>query len=144
MPCEAQDTNKLKNEFEVKGLAGPYQQNIWVMAAAVIPFAAEHIEIPSSNEEIPTHTIRMVLRTTDEDGTNEYVDGTDLFVQIDAENQEAAFVLVDLWAEGPPVFHGGTLPDALRWVCELSEPFHIQLDDPYLIPEHQSPLKRPQ
>jgi hypothetical protein len=102
------------------------------MAATTVPFAHAHVANDPTSEELPTHTVRLVLRTTDEDGTNDYVDGTDLFVWVDDHTGEAHFVLEDLWTEGPPIFHGGTIPDALRWIHELGEPFHLQLEDPFI------------
>ena len=33
----------------------------------------------------PTHIIRMVLRATDPHGTNDFVDGTDHFMNVDEE-----------------------------------------------------------
>ncbi|GIP29134.1 hypothetical protein J23TS9_42640 [Paenibacillus sp. J23TS9] len=125
----------LKNQFDTNDLTSTYKQNIWIMAAAAVPFADNHVECTPASGVAPTHTIRLVLRTTDEEGTNDYVDGTDVYVKLDQEIQIANFVWEDLWAEGPPIFHGGTIPDALRWVRDLAEPFYIQLRDPFLTPE---------
>ncbi|MFU1792583.1 hypothetical protein ACM1RC_01820 [Paenibacillus azoreducens] len=124
----------VKKQFEINALAGPYQQNIWVMVAAASPFAKHHAGC-TPGRETPTHTIRLVLRTTDKEGANDYVDGTDLYIKLDQENQIADFVWEDLRAEGPPIFHGGTIPDAFRWVRDLAEPFYTQLRDPFLTPE---------
>lgn len=59
---------------------------------------------------------------------------------VDEEKQTAEFVWEDLWIDGPPVFHGGAVPDALKWVRELAEPFYIQLKDPFLKPEQRIAL----
>lgn len=154
---------RLDSEFAHNGLNISNQQNVWIMAAAAIPFAETPKTAPqlpyalpgSSNyrgkedDDIrrsyldigkPTHIVRIVLRTTDQNGTNDYVDGTDLFMIVDEEKQTADFVWEDLWIEGPPIFHGGTVPDALKWVRELAEPFHIQLKDPFLTPEQRIAL----
>ncbi|THF82108.1 hypothetical protein [Cohnella fermenti] len=131
----------LQNTFSCEDLFGSISQNIWIMTAAIAPFNWNHV--PSINDEsiIPTHTIRVVLRTTDRQaGSNDYVDGTDVFVIMDEVNQTVKFACEDLWAEGPPIFHGGTIPDALRWVRDLAEPFYVQLKDPFLMPEQRIAL----
>ncbi|WP_101807456.1 hypothetical protein [Paenibacillus pasadenensis] len=130
----------LRNRFEINDLQGAYQQNVWIMALAIIPYIERHAMPLPGDEEPPTHTMRLVLRTTDEAGTNVYVDGTDIYIRIDSATKTAEFVWEDLWAEGPPIFHGGTVPDALRWVHELAEPFYVQLKDPFLTPERQIAL----
>jgi hypothetical protein len=44
-------------------------------------------------ERQPTHRVRVVLRTTDaQAGTNLYVDGSDFFLFVDEQQQEADFV----------------------------------------------------
>lgn len=130
----------VKHEFEQQRLHQPYQQNVWIMAATIIPFAKSHAEAAVARDKMPTHTARLVLRTTDEIGTNDFVDGTDLYVDFDNASMSVLFVWEDLWAEGPPIFHGGTVPDALRWVSELAEPFYIQLKDPFLTTEQRIAL----
>ena len=162
-PTNQLQIKKLLEEFNVGGLNESNHQNVWVMAAAVIPFAETPKTAPllpyalpgSSNyrgkedDDIrrsylaigtPTHIVRVVLRTTDQNGTSEYVDGTDLFIIVDEEKQTAEFIWEDLWIEGPPIFHGGTVPDALAWVRELAEPFYLQLKDPFLTPEQRIAL----
>lgn len=154
---------RLESEFAYSGLNNSNQQNVWIMAAAAIPFAETQETAPllpyalpgSSNyrgkedDDIrrsyldigkPTHIVRIVLRTTDQKGTNDYVDGTDLFMVVDENKQTAEFIWEDLWIEGPPVFHGGTVPAALAWVRELAEPFYLQLKDPFLTPEQRIAL----
>lgn len=154
---------KLIEEFNTNDLINSAQQNVWVMAAAAIPFAEtpktalllpyalpgssnyrgkEDDDIRHSYLDIgtPTHIVRVVLRTTDQNGTCDYVDGTDLFMIVNEEKQTAEFIWEDLWIEGPPIFHGGTVPDALVWVRELAEPFYLQLKDPFLTPEQRIAL----
>jgi hypothetical protein len=127
---------KLIEEFNVCGLNESNHQNVWVMAAAAIPFAEtpktapllpyallgsnnyrgkEDDDIRRSYLDIgtPTHIVRVVLRTTDQNGTSDYVDGTDLFMIVNEEKQTAEFIWEDLWIEGPPILHGGTVTDAL-------------------------------
>lgn len=127
----------LRNRFEINGLAGAYQQNVWIMALAVVSYGTKHIPIISVSKDLPTHTIRLVLRTTDEAGTNDYVDGTDVYIRLDSVRKTAEFVWEGLWAEVHPLFHGGTVPDALRWVRELAEPFYVQHKDPFLTSEQR-------
>ncbi|MFB9279394.1 hypothetical protein [Cohnella cellulosilytica] len=137
---EQQILTCLKLKFEHQDLCQTNQQNVWIMVATVVPFTTKQIEIALTVEEVPTHTVRLVLRTTDEVGTNDYVDGTDVFIRVDNQNKIAELVWEDLWAEGPPIFHGGTIPDALRWVRELAEPFYVELKDPFLTTEQRSAL----
>ncbi|MEK4360707.1 hypothetical protein NYE48_27240 [Paenibacillus sp. FSL M7-1455] len=81
----------------------------------------------------PTHRVRVVLRTTDaQTGTNPYVDGSDFFLAVDEQEQTADFVWEDVSFGDAPLFHGGDLPSAVRWVKELGEPFHCLYDDPFL------------
>jgi len=129
----------LKNRFEFNGLEATYHQNVWIMALSTITYDTKRVTLLPVNEEAPTHIIRLVLRATDETGTNDYVDGTDIYMKID-NAKTMQFVWEDLWAEGPPIFHGGTVPDALRWVRELAEPFYIQLKDPFLTPDQRIAL----
>lgn len=153
-------TNRLNQEFTFSDLNVMPQQNVWVMAAAAVHFE----EIPQTSALLPyalpgssnyrgkedddirqaymsigtpTHIVRVVLRTTDQHGTSDYVDGTDLFMVVDEEKQTAEFVWEDLWIDGPPIFHGGTVSAALAWVRELAEPFYLQLKDPFLTPEQR-------
>lgn len=154
---------RLNEEFTLNELEGSQQQNIWIMTVSAIPFSETpetlHLlpySLPGSSDyrgkeddDIrraymdvgkPTHIVRIVLRTTDPHGTCDYVDGTDLFMIVNEENQTAEFVWEDLWIEGPPIFHGGTVPAALAWVRELDEPFYLQLKDPFLTPKQRIAL----
>ncbi|EFM09532.1 hypothetical protein PaecuDRAFT_3579 [Paenibacillus curdlanolyticus YK9] len=125
----------LHEQFSHNGLEESYQQNVWVMAASVAPYLLSPYPHDVSNRSpIPTHTLRVVLRTTDEFGTNPYVDGTEIYLNVDEETNTAGLVWVDLWEEGSPIFHGGTIVDALKWVRGLNEPFYIQLEDPFITP----------
>ncbi|MCY9664894.1 hypothetical protein M5X11_07975 [Paenibacillus alginolyticus] len=42
--------------------------------------------------------------------------------------------------DGPPIFHGGSIPAVLAWVRELAEPFYLQLKDPFLTTEQRIAL----
>ena len=66
----------LKQEFEHQDLHQTNQQNVWIMVAAAVPFPANHVEVAVVGEEVTTHTVRLVLRTTDKTSTNDFVDGT--------------------------------------------------------------------
>ncbi|GEC93335.1 hypothetical protein [Brevibacillus brevis] len=79
----------------------------------------------------PTHIVRVVLGMSSPSGTLPYVDGTDVYLVVNVEKQTADFMWEEVWAEGAPKFHGGTIPDALKWVRQMTEPFQIQLKDPY-------------
>jgi hypothetical protein len=95
----------------------------------------EHLPYPLSNRK-PTHRIRVVLRTTDaQTGTNPYVDGSDFFLAVDEQQQTADFVWEDECFGETPLFHGGDVASAVRWVKELGEPFHCQYSDPFLLTE---------
>ncbi len=59
---------------------------------------------------------------------------------VDEKNEKVEFAREDLWIDGPPIFHGGPVPDALTWVRKLAEPFYIQLKDPFLTPEQRIAL----
>lgn len=123
----------LQNQFHLNDLNGDIAQNIWIMAASIAPYSElHHTTTANAGVDTPTHTVRIVLRTTDEDGTNDYVDGTDIFISIDEDSQAITLMWEDLWIEGPPIFHGGTIPDALKWMHELAEPFLTQFKDPFL------------
>lgn len=86
---------KLREEIERNGYNSDQQMlddNVWVMAAAVIPFeespeTAEFLPYSLNDTAIresyfdsgkPTHIVRVVLRTNDSYGLSEYVDGTDV------------------------------------------------------------------
>lgn len=123
----------LKKEFEVNqlDLQTKQDENLWVMAASAVPLECPD-ESPISNTH-PTHKVRVVLRNSYSDGTCDYVDGTDIKMLIDEISQN---VKIDPWADewqyGPPIFEGGTIPGAIKWITELAEPFHLQVVDPFL------------
>ncbi|WP_442600559.1 hypothetical protein [Paenibacillus sp. KN14-4R] len=109
--------------------------NIWVMLVAAKPFSdllVENLSYPLTDQK-PTHRVRVVLRTTDaQAGTNPYVDGSDFFLAVDKQQQTADFVWEDESFGDAPLFHGGDVASAVRWVKELGEPFHCQYSDPFL------------
>ncbi|MEF2243823.1 hypothetical protein [Paenibacillus sp. IITD108] len=141
---------RLKEEFERNGY-NPAQQmfddNVWVMTAAVIPFE-EELEVadllPYSLEDVtlresylnqgkPTHIVRVVLRTNGSYGLCEYVDGTDVYFSVDRKKQKAdCLVWSDTWVEGPPKFEGGSVESSLSWVRRMGEPFIIFVKDPFI------------
>ncbi|NRS50456.1 hypothetical protein [Brevibacillus sp. HB2.2] len=140
--------DKLKTAFERNGYNAEeqmYDDNVWIMSAAVIPFE-ETLEtadfLPYSLDDAvlresylstgkPTHFVRVVLRTNGSYGLCEYVDGTDVYVSVDLEQQEAdCLVWSDTWIEGPPKFEGGTILSSLAWCKRMAGPFYIQLEDP--------------
>lgn len=158
---------KLKSEFEQNNLIpNKYesQDNIWVMATSVIPFH-ESLETSSFlpynlkesqyyegaideekrkyylEKEIPTHIVRIILRTSSSLGTSQYVDGTDVYLIVDRENQIADInIWAESWLEDAPKFHGGTIQDAMSWIRQMSEPFYLQYKDHFLTSEQRIAL----
>lgn len=131
----------LRNQFHFNDLDGATAQNVWIMAASIAPYSELHLPTTVEADSVtPTHTVRIVLRTTDKDGTNDYVDGTDIFVLINEETQIATLMWEDLWIEGPPIFHGGMISDALKWMHDLGQPFYTQFKDPFLTSEQRIAL----
>lgn len=155
----------LKSEMEYKHIDTDSNtcDNLWIMAmaVAVIPFREsldtcpflpyelkgsplyennqENLRLEFIKQGMPTHLIRVVLRTGDVYGPHEYVDGTDIYAIADEKGQTAD---VSIWAEstwhsGPPAFHGGSVNSAIRWIKEMNLPFHLQLNDPFLSVEQQ-------
>lgn len=150
--------DRLKAEFEQNQLkpdSTEYDTNVWVLAAAAIPFEEniensdflpynlkgveyydENNDIPAReyylSQGTPTHIARVVLGMSSTAGISPYVDGTDVYLVVDEERQAADFLWEEVWAEGAPKFHGGTIPDALKWVRQMTAPFYIQKDDPFL------------
>ncbi|MDU2239744.1 MAG: hypothetical protein E7E23_04140 [Paenibacillus sp.] len=141
---------RLKEEFE-RNEYNPGQQmlddNVWVMAVAVIPFeekpevadflpySLNDVKLRESymNQGKPTHIVRVILRTNGSYGLCEYVDGTDLYFSVDQKKQEAdCLVWSDTWIEGPPKFEGGSITSAISWIMGMAEPFYIQEGDPFL------------
>ena len=109
--------------------------NVWVMLAAAETFSDLLEKNPpyQLSGQKPTHRVRVVLRTTDaQTGTNPYVDGSDFFLAVDEKQQTADFVWEDESFGEAPLFHGGDVASAIRWVKELGEPFHCQFSDPFL------------
>lgn len=45
---------------------------------------------------------------------------------MDEKNEKVEFVREDHWIDGPPIFHGGTVPAALAWMRELTERFYAE------------------
>lgn len=157
---------ELKSEFERTDfdISNPQSgQNIWIMAAAVLPFdetletsdflpynikgsknhdpeTDEAIRNEYRNKGIPTHIARIVVRCSFDSGTQQYVDGTDVYVSVDVDKQVVMNIWVEAWADGPPKFHGGTVPAAITWVRQMVEPFYIQSKDPFLTPEQRIAL----
>ena len=131
---------KLKDTFELNGnfTSDSKGTNVWVMLVAAEPIfglLAENLPYPLTGRK-PTHRVRVVLRTTDaQTGTNPYVDGSNFFLAVDEQQQTADFVWEDESFGDAPLFHGGDVASAVRWVKELDEPFHVQLKDPFLTRE---------
>ncbi|MDQ0060739.1 hypothetical protein [Paenibacillus harenae] len=117
--------------------------NVCVMLVAAEPFASndENGLGPSLDELKPTHRVRLVLRTTDaQAGTNPYVDGSNFFLAVDQQRQEAVFVWEEESFANAPAFHGGDVASAVLWVKELGELFHVQYKDPFLTSQERFAL----
>lgn len=149
--------DRLKAEFEhnhLKTDSTEFDTNVWVLAAAVIPFEEkiensaflpfnlkganyydENSDIPAREYYLsrgtPTHIVRVVLGMSSPAGTLPYVDGTDVYLIVDGEKQTADFIWEEVWVEGAPKFHGGTIPDALKWIRQMTEAIYIQTIDPF-------------
>ncbi|MFA4133867.1 MULTISPECIES: hypothetical protein [unclassified Brevibacillus] len=145
---------KIKAEFEqndLKSDSTEFDTNVWVLAVAAIPFEEsiensaflpysiegtigyiEQMDEPAKNyylsQGTPTDIVRVILGMSTKAGTSPYVDGTDVYLVVDVEKQQAEFIWEEVWMEGPPKFHGGTVPDALKWVKQMVEPFYIQYE----------------
>lgn len=141
--------DKLRNLFERNDLNPESQSgnNVWVALAATLsinektptnmipdyaqPFTFDSDPFSLSNQ--PTHIVRAVLRTTDPDtGTNEYVDGNTFLFRVNEETDQAELTYEEEAFGDTPDFQGGNIPDAYRWVCELTKPFYIRLKDSFL------------
>jgi hypothetical protein len=136
---------KLTETFERNGnvAADSSGTNVWVMLVAAEPLAygEESSFRRTPSEQKPTHRVHVVLRTTDaRAGTNPYVDGSDLFLAIDEQRQEADFVWEEESFADAPAFHGGDVASAILWAKELGEPFHVQYRDPFLTSEQRLAL----
>ncbi|MGZ0051485.1 hypothetical protein [Brevibacillus gelatini] len=149
---------RLRAEFEQNDLkpdSTEFDTNVWVLAAAAIPFEEniensdflpynlkgveyydENNDIPAReyylSQGTPTHIARVVLGMSSTAGISPYVDGTDVYLVVDEERQAADFLWEEVWAEGSPKFHGGTIPDSLNWVKQMTEQFYYQKDDPFI------------
>ncbi len=100
---------QLKQELEFNLPAEDYSQ--WVMGLSVKPLNKTNC------------IVRVVVRTSQ----SPYVDGTDYTISI-IENTSTTNT-DDL--EEDPIFHGGTIEDALNWLKEHSEPCYLQLENPF-------------
>ncbi|MFK4343616.1 MULTISPECIES: hypothetical protein [unclassified Paenibacillus] len=144
--------NKLKEVIEYNGdvVNNPESYgNTWIMALAIRPFTHNQKQfLPACLEEHEVlhpeqaFFVRVIIRTTDQSGTNRYVDGTNLFVTIDQDTGIVDIVKEDEVLSGSPIFHGGEIADALRWVNELADPCYIALEDPFLTPEQRILFKQ--
>lgn len=149
--------DKIKAEFEHNELklnSTEFDTNVWVLAVATVPFeeeiensaflpynlrGAEYYEEEKDSSArdynlsrvIPTHLVRVVLGMSSSFGPSMYVDGTDVYLTVNTENQTAEFVWEEVWVETAPKFQGGTVSDALKWIKQMVEPHYIQLTDPF-------------
>lgn len=151
--------DRLKAEFEhnhLKPDSTEFDTNVWVLAVAIIPFEEiienseflpynlkganyydDSNDIPAKeyylSQGTPTHIARVVLGMSSAAGISPYVDGTDVYLVVDAEKQTVDFIWEEVWVEGVPKFHGGTVQDALKWVMQTQEPIFLQIEDPFSI-----------
>ncbi|WP_142067163.1 hypothetical protein [Brevibacillus sp. AG162] len=158
---EAQELiiERIKAEFEQNKLkpdSNEFDTNVWVIAVAIIPFeesiensaflpytikGAEYYDekndVPAReyylSEGTPTHIVRVLLGMSTLADISSYVDGTDIYLVVDVEKQTADFIWEEVWVEGAPKFHGGTIPHALAWVKQMKEPLFIQYEDHLII-----------
>ncbi|OBZ08333.1 hypothetical protein A8L34_23730 [Bacillus sp. FJAT-27264] len=129
---------KLKETFDQNGniLKESNTTNIWLMSVAAIAFDPHKHTLPfqTTDDRIPTHYIRVILRTSDaQTGSNPYVDGSDFFLIVDESKQTADFVAEEESFDEAPQFHGGDIPSALSWLKTLTEPLlYLSIHDPFL------------
>lgn len=80
----------------------------------------------------PTHHVRVVLRTSDAQEANPYVDGWDFFLEVDEQQHSAEFVWEDESFANAPLLHGSEVLTAIRWTSELAETLLcIRLEGPF-------------
>ncbi|MGG4212649.1 hypothetical protein [Paenibacillus alvei] len=65
------------------------------------------------------------------------MDGTNLCVMMGKDGEAVDIIEEDEALSDSPVFHGGEIADALRWVNGLADPYYIALEDPFLTPEQR-------
>jgi len=125
---------KLKETFDRKGAVPNEGSNVWVMTVAAKPFQ-EGVENGLSQEpgsRKPTHLVRVVLRTSDAQETNPYVDGSDFFLEVDEQRQTAEFVWEEESFADAPLLHGSEVLTAIKWTSELDETLLcVRLEDPF-------------
>lgn len=132
----------LKNilEYNETPLSNPSAtaMNIWIMALSVLPYSKEYFEfLPACLDENQlleseqAFLVRVILRTTDSEGSNGYVDGTTLGLTIDLNNGEVRLINEEQILGDSPEFHGGAIADAMTWIQRMTKPFYIQYKDPF-------------
>jgi hypothetical protein len=146
---------KLRLTFERNNLCpgNSYSpDHVWVMAASSIPFNSRHGSKPfmptamTHNESwadllsLPTHYVRVILRTTSTQGINSYVDGTDFCMIVDEQRQTVEFFWEDECFGAAPKCEGSSIESAMAWLKQMGEPLHLQLDDPFLTKELRNQL----
>lgn len=125
---------KLKETFDRKGVAPDEGSNVWVMAAAAKSFQVGEEEklFLELGSHRPTHRVRVVLRTSDEQESNPYVDGTDFFLEVDERRQLAEFVWEEESFADAPHLHGSEVLTAIKWTSGLSEVLLcVRIEDPF-------------
>lgn len=140
--------NNLKTIFERNELSFKMwgaSQNTWIMAVSALaitkrtsqelfPHYVDLSECNNNQMPLPTHLVRIVLRSNDSQwGLDEYVDGNTFCFLVDESTETATLLWEDEAFNDSPSFHGGTIPYALRWVNDLAEPFYLQINDPFLL-----------
>jgi hypothetical protein len=121
--------------------------NIWIMALSIIPYSHNLKEyLPACLEEsqlfIPEQAflIRVVLRTTTQQGSNIYVDGTTLCLAMENGTEKIGILKEEAVFSDAPEFQGGPIPNAIKWITDLLEPCYLQFKDPFLTPEQRIAL----
>ncbi|MGQ3479717.1 hypothetical protein [Paenibacillus sp. TY11] len=122
-------SNKLKEAIEYNGdiVNNPNSyRTTWIMALSIRPFTHDQKQfLPACLDE------HEAAWDTQIRGWYESV------CDDRPEYSNCRIIKEDKVLSDSPVFHGGEITDALRWVNELADPCYIALEDPLLTPEQR-------
>jgi hypothetical protein len=140
----------LKEQLEKDGniMSDPESYgNIWIMALSIVrysPYLKEYLPACLDKSQIlnpeQAFLIRVVLRTTTLQGSNIYVDGTTLCLAMESGTGKIEILMEEAIFSDAPEFQGGPIPNAIKWITDLSEPCYLQFKDPFLTLEQRIAL----
>jgi hypothetical protein len=120
-------------------------RNVWVMVVTARPYQrGEEKEFAQQPDKMtPTHRVRFVLRTTDNNTPNPYVDGSDFYLAIDEQHQSAEFVWEEDSFGDAPLLHGSEILTAIHWASELSDTLlSFRIENPFQVSAEVLPITR--